>query len=95
MLRFLTAVLLFSVGIAAFAQVRDFDMQTADGNAFSLDSIRMYRKTQYVDRYIYRDVVHQPKPKQFGIGLSAGYGVGKSGLSPMVAVTLNWNLWQW
>ena len=40
MLRFLTAVLLFSVGIAAFAQVRDFDMQTADGNAFSLDSIR-------------------------------------------------------
>lgn len=40
MLRFLTAVLLFSVSIAAFAQVRDFDMQTADGNAFSLDSIR-------------------------------------------------------
>lgn len=40
MLRFLTAVLLFSVSIAAFAQVRDFDMQTADGNAFSPDSIR-------------------------------------------------------
>lgn len=61
----------------------------------SLDSIRTYRRTQYVDRYIYRDVVHQPKPKRFGIGLSAGYGVGKSGLSPVVALTLNWNLWQW
>lgn len=61
----------------------------------SLDSIRMYRQTQYVDRYIYRDVVHQTKPKRFGIGLSAGYGVGKGGLSPVVALTLNWNLWQW
>ena len=61
----------------------------------SLDSIRMYRQTQYVDRYIYRDIVRQPKPKRFGIGLSAGYGVGKGGLSPVVAVTLNWNLWQW
>lgn len=61
----------------------------------SLDSIRTYRQTHYVDRYIYRDVVHQPKVKRFGIGLSAGYGVGKSGLSPVVAVTVNYNLWQW
>lgn len=61
----------------------------------SLDSIRMYRQTQYVDRYIYRDIVRQPKPKRFGIGMSAGYGVGKGGLSPVVALTLNWNLWQW
>ena len=59
----------------------------------SLDSIRTYRRTQYVDRYIYRDIVRQPKPKRFGIGLSAGYGVGKSGLTPVIAVTVNWNLW--
>ena len=59
----------------------------------SLDSIRTYRNTQYVDRYIYRDVIRQEKPRRFGIGLSAGYGVGKNGLSPVVAVTLNWNLW--
>lgn len=59
----------------------------------SLDSIRTYRHAQYVDRYIYRDVIRQEKPKRFGIGLSAGYGVGKNGLSPVVAVTLNWNLW--
>lgn len=61
----------------------------------SLDSIQTYSKTRYVDRYIYRDVVHQPKTKRWGVGLSAGYGVGKSGLSPVVAVTVNWNLWQW
>ena len=61
----------------------------------SLDSIRTYRQTHYVDRYIYRDVVCREKPKRWGIGLSAGYGIGKHGLSPVVAVTMNWNLWQW
>lgn len=59
----------------------------------SLDSIRTYRHTQYVDRYIYRDVIRQEKPKRFGVGLSAGYGVGRNGLSPVLAVTVNWNLW--
>ena len=59
----------------------------------SLDSIRTYRRTQYVDRYIYRDVIHQAKSKRWGIGLSAGYGIGKHGLSPVLAVTVNWNLW--
>lgn len=60
-----------------------------------LDSIRTYRQTQYVDRYIYRDVVRKERQKRWGVGLSAGYGVGKHGLSPVVAVTVNWNLWQW
>lgn len=59
----------------------------------SLDSIRTYRRTRYVDRYIYRDVIHQAKSKRWGIGLSAGYGIGKDGLSPVLAVTVNWNLW--
>lgn len=61
----------------------------------SLDSIRTYSRTRYVDRYIYRDVISKEKSKRFGIGLSAGYGVGKHGLSPVVAVTVNWNLFQW
>lgn len=61
----------------------------------SLDSIRTYRHTRYVDRYIYRDVVRREKPKRWGIGLSAGYGIGKDGLSPVLAVTVNWNLFQW
>ena len=59
----------------------------------SLDSIRAYRNTQYVDRYICRDVIRQQKPKRWGIGLSAGYGIGKGGFSPVLAVTVNWNLW--
>lgn len=61
----------------------------------TLDSIQTYRYTQYVDRYIYRDIVHQPKSKRFGLGISAGYGVGKNGLSPVLAVTVNYNLFQW
>ena len=61
----------------------------------SLDSIQMYSRTRYVDRYIYRDVVRKEKQKRWGVGLGAGYGVGKHGLSPVVAVTVNWNLWQW
>lgn len=58
-----------------------------------LDEIRVYPKTVYETQYIYRDIVH--KQKQWGLGISAGYGVGKHGLSPVLAVTVNYNLWQW
>ena len=62
------------------------------GVAPRLDEIRVYPKTVYETQYIYRDVVH--KPKRWGIGLSAGYGVGKHGFSPVLAVTVNYNLFQ-
>ena len=62
------------------------------GIAPRLDEIRVYPKTVYETQYIYRDVVH--KPKRWGIGLSAGYGVGKHGFSPVLAVTVNYNLFQ-
>lgn len=62
------------------------------GIAPRLDEIRVYPKTVYETKYIYRDVVH--KPKRWGIGVSAGYGVGKHGFSPVLAVTVNYNLWQ-
>lgn len=39
MLRILTAVTLLIAGLAVSAQVPDFDMQTAEGKTFSLDSI--------------------------------------------------------
>ena len=39
MLRILTAVTLLISGLAVSAQVPDFDMQTAEGKTFSLDSI--------------------------------------------------------
>lgn len=62
------------------------------GVAPRLDEIRVYPKTIYETQYIYRDIVS--KQKRWGIGLSAGYGVGKNGLTPVLAVTVNYNLWQ-
>lgn len=63
------------------------------GVAPRLDEIRVYPKTIYETQYIYRDIVH--KPKRWGVGLSAGYGIGKGGFSPVLAVTVNYNIWQW
>ncbi len=62
------------------------------GVAPRLDEIRVYPRTIYQTEYIYRDITQ--KPKRWGIGLSAGYGVGKNGLTPVLAVTVNYNLWQ-
>lgn len=58
-----------------------------------LDEIRIYPKMIYETQYIYRDVVH--KPKRWGLGLSAGYGMGRNGFSPVLAITMNWNIFQW
>ena len=62
------------------------------GVAPRLDEIRVYPRTIYQTEYIYRDIVQNNK--RWGIGLSAGYGVGKNGLTPVLAVTVNYNLWQ-
>lgn len=63
------------------------------GVAPRLDEIRVYPRTIYQTEYIYRDIVQ--KNKRWGLGLSAGYGIGRSGLSPILAVTVNYNLFQW
>lgn len=62
------------------------------GVAPRLDEIRVYPRTIYQTEYIYRDIVQ--KNKRWGLGLSAGYGVGKNGLTPVLAVTVNYNLWK-
>lgn len=62
------------------------------GVAPRLDEIRVYPKTVYETKYIYRDVVS--KQKRWGMGFSAGYGIGRNGLSPVLAVTINYNLWR-
>lgn len=62
------------------------------GVAPRLDEIRVYPRTIYETKYVYRDVVS--KPKRWGIGLSFGYGIGRNGFSPVIAVTANYNLWQ-
>ncbi len=62
------------------------------GVAPRLDEIRVYPKT--VTQYVYRDRIVSNKPKRWGLGLSAGYGISRNGLSPVLAVTVNYNLWQ-
>lgn len=63
------------------------------GVAPRLDEIRVYPKT--ITQYVYRDRIVSNKQKRFGLGLSAGYGIGRNGLSPVLAVTVNYNLFQW
>ena len=63
------------------------------GVAPRLDEIRVYPRTIYQTEYINRDIVQ--KNKRWGLGLSAGYGIGRNGLSPILAVTVNYNLFQW
>lgn len=58
-----------------------------------LDELRIYQKT--ITEYVYQDRIVREKQKRWGIGLSAGYGISKSGLSPVVAVTVNYNLFSW
>lgn len=63
------------------------------GVAPRLDELQVYPKTIYETQYIYRDII--AKPKRWGVGLSVGYGMSKCGLSPVFALTVNYNLWQW
>lgn len=58
-----------------------------------LDEIRVFPKT--ITEYVYQDRIVREKQKRWGLGLSAGYGMSKSGLSPVVAVTVNYNLFSW
>lgn len=58
-----------------------------------LDEIRVFPKT--ITEYVYQDRILRDKQKRWGLGLSVGYGMSKSGLSPVVAVTVNYNLFSW
>ena len=49
----------------------------------SLDSIWVYPERIYI----------KEKSRRWGIGLSAGYGIGKNGLSPYVGVGVYWRIW--
>ena len=51
----------------------------------SLDSVWVYPKTERI--YI------REKARRWGIGISAGYGVGKDGLSPYIGAGVYWRVW--
>lgn len=39
-----------------------------------------------------RNYINLPKQKKFGLGVNAGYGISKSGLSPYIGLGVNYNL---
>ena len=52
-----------------------------------LDSIFVYPRTNYITTTV------KEKPKRWGIGLQAGYGVGCGGTGPYVGIGVNYNLY--
>lgn len=53
----------------------------------SLDTLLVYNTTREVTKFVpVRD------PRRWGVGLTAGYGVGKGGLTPYVGVGITYNL---
>lgn len=51
----------------------------------ALDSIDIFRKTVYIKERI--------KPRRWGLGVTAGYGIGKHGLSPYIGVGVYYRIW--
>ena len=57
----------------------------------SLDTIDVFRKTVFIDKETTKTVYVQPS--RWSIGVGAGYGVTKSGLSPYIGIGVQYNLW--
>ena len=51
-----------------------------------LDYIETYNTTHYITEFV------REKPKKWGIGIQAGYGIGRNGLQPYVGVGVSYNL---
>lgn len=52
-----------------------------------LDSIFVYPRHEVIT------VTRQAKPKRWGIGLQAGYGVGCGGIGPYIGIGVSYDLW--
>lgn len=57
----------------------------------SLDSISVYMNTVTVTNDIYHTV--KTRPRRWGLGITAGYGFGKNGLSPAVVAGISYRIW--
>ena len=51
----------------------------------NLDYIEVYRRTEYITKTM--------NPRRWGIGVKAGYGIGKNGLSPYVGIGGFYRIW--
>lgn len=54
------------------------------GYMTSLDSIFVYPHNRII----------RSKPKRWSLGIGAGYGIGKNGLSPTLSLSLQYKLWE-
>lgn len=53
----------------------------------TLESIEIFSPNTITERVIYK------KPRRWGVGVTAGYGLTKDGLGPSVTVGLNYRIW--
>lgn len=56
-----------------------------------LDSISLYPRTVTVTNEIYRTM--QVKPRRWSLGITAGYGLSKDGLSPAIVAGISYRIW--
>ena len=52
-----------------------------------LDSIFVYPRHEVIT------ITRQAKPRRWGIGVQAGYGVGRGGTGPYIGIGVSYNLW--
>ena len=57
------------------------------GFRVSLDTLKVWQTTKEITKY-----VTVPQRKRWGVGVQAGYGFGKDGLTPFVGVGVSYNL---
>lgn len=76
------------VAIPISSKVYEESTYTAyvSGYRASLDSIFVYPRREVIT------ITNKAKPKRWGLGIHAGYGVGKDGLSPYIGIGLSYNL---
>lgn len=58
-----------------------------------LDSIAVYPNTITITNDIYHTVTKYKPPKRWGIGITAGYGIGRNGLSPYIGVGISYRIY--
>lgn len=64
------------------------------GYNVTLNKMDVYRRT--LDRTITIDKLIKPKPKRWGIGIQAGYGINTDGhVRPYIGVGVSYNLVRW
>ena len=73
-----------------YAEYSDADIWYHGYNA-DIDSCRVFPKTVYINTP-YEVRIKEKVKTRWGIGVQAGYGVSKSGLSPYIGVGVSYNL---